>query len=406
MSIFDKAVDRRNSNAEKWNKDLIKDICGNPDADAFWVADMDLATSPLIKEVLQKETDLAVPGYASHKDMLSNFIGFVEHKHNWDIDSNHVTYAQGMLHAISLALNIFTNEGDEVLLPYPVYQPFVHLIKNSNRIIKRFDLTERDGKFYFDRDKYSLLSKDCKAIMFCSPHNPSGIVFEKEDLEFLLNLAKERGQLVLSDEIHSDLVHPSAKHYPMGLANKEIKAKCITFMAPSKTFNIAGEHCAFAIFEDEEMLERYKTIQKRLFLSAEGYFAGSLATAVYSPDNYQFLEDLDKYLEDNVNLIDSFLKTECPEVKMANAKASFITFLDFSELWPKIVEDSKKHPDYYDNDHYILSHFLGHYANLCCNDGSWFGSGYEKHVRFNYGTSRECVLNALNKIKKAIYSLN
>ena len=405
MSIFDKAVDRRNTNADKWSKELIKDICGNPNADAFWVADMDLATSPLIKEVLQKETDLAVPGYASHNSMLPNFIKFVEHKHGWKIDEEHTTYAQGMLHAISLALNMFTNEGDEVLLPYPVYQPFVHLIQNSNRIVKRFDLTQNNGKFSFDREKYETISEGCKAIMFCSPHNPSGVVFDSSDLEFILSLAKERGQLVLSDEIHSDLAHPSAKHYPMGYANTSIGAKCITFMAPSKTFNIAGEHCAFAIFEDTEMLKRYKAAQKRLFLYAEGYFAGTLAEAVYSPENYQFLDDLDSYLEENVNVMETFFKTELPCVKMANAKASFITFLDFSDVWDKIVADSKKNPEFYDGEHYILSHFLGHYACICCNDGSWFGSGYEKFVRFNYGTSRECVLEALNKIKKAIESL-
>ena len=242
--------------------------------------------------------------------------------------------------------------------------------------------------------------------MFCSPHNPSGLVFKKEDLEFILKLAKERGQLVLSDEIHSDLVHPSAKHYPMGYVNKDINATCITFMAPSKTFNVAGEHCAFAIFSDKEMLERYKAVQKRLFLGSEGYFAGTLAEAVYSPENYQFLDDLDKYLEDNAELMRNFFKAECPEVKMGNACASFIVFLDFSEVWPKILEDSKKHPEIYDNDHYILSHFLGHYANLCLNDGSWFGSGYEAFARFNYGTSREEVISALNAIKKAINALN
>ena len=406
MSIFDKAVDRRSSNADKWNKAAINDICGNPNAEAFWVADMDLATSPLIKEALQRETDLAVPGYASHKNMLPYFISFVNHKHGWQLDGANVTYAQGMLHAISLALNMFTNPGDEVLLPYPVYQPFVHLIQNSERVVKRFDLTNECGTFTFDREKYSLISKDCKAIMFCSPLNPSGLVFKKEDLEFILKLAKERGQLVLSDEIHSDLVHPSAKHYPMGYVNKDINATCITFMAPSKTFNVAGEHCAFAIFSDKEMLERYKAVQKRLFLGSEGYFAGTLAEAVYSPENYQFLDDLDKYLEDNAELMRNFFKAECPEVKMGNACASFIVFLDFSEVWPKILENSKKHPEIYDNDHYILSHFLGHYANLCLNDGSWFGSGYEAFARFNYGTSREEVISALNAIKKAINALN
>ncbi|MGN0906659.1 MAG: MalY/PatB family protein [Bullifex sp.] len=405
MSYFDKAVDRSCTNAEKYNKQEIKEICGNPDALPYWVADMDLPTSPVIKAALQRETDLAVPGYASHKDMLPEVRAFVKEKHGWDVSSSQVIYAQGMLHAISLAMNLFTKEGDEILLPYPCYQPFVHMIEDNGRIIRRFDLTCSDGLFSFDRDEFRNRSEGCAAILFCSPHNPSGVVFSEEDLTFLLSSAKERDQIVFSDEIHSDLVHPSSHHYPMGLVNEKVGAKCITFMAPSKTFNIAGEHCAFAFFDDMEMKARYQKAQKRLFLSGEGYFAGALAEAVYSKENYQFLSEMNAYLEANADYVRNYLKENVPGIRMANAGASFITFLDCSGIYDRVLKDKDAHPECYEGDYNIISHFFGSRAGICVNDGSWFGSGYEKFVRFNYGTSRQLVVKAMELIKKAVDAL-
>ncbi|MCI7807574.1 MAG: aminotransferase class I/II-fold pyridoxal phosphate-dependent enzyme [Spirochaetales bacterium] len=405
MSYFDKAVDRSNTNALKYDKPEIKAICGNPDALPYWVADMDLPTSPVIKQALQRETDLAVPGYAGHSAMLPEVREFVRVKHGWDVTKDQVVYAQGMLHAIALAMNLFTKEGDEILLPYPCYQPFVHMIEDNERIIRRFDLTCSEGMFTFDREEFAKRSEGCTAILFCSPHNPSGVVFSEGDLKYILTLAKERGQLVLSDEIHSDLVHPSFHHYPMGLVNEQIQARCITFMAPSKTFNIAGEHCAFAIFNDVKMKLEYQKAQKRLFLAGEGYFAGALAEAVYSSENYQFLTDMNAYLESNADYVRNYLRENVPGIRMANAGASFITFLDCSEIYEKILKDKEAHPEFYEGDYNIISHFFGNRAGICVNDGSWFGKGYEKFVRFNYGTSRELVVKAMELIKSAVDAL-
>lgn len=176
-------------------------------------------------------------------------------------------------------------------------------------------------------------------------------------------------------------------------------------MAPSKTFNIAGEHCAFAIFNDVKMKLEYQKAQKRLFLAGEGYFAGALAEAVYSSENYQFLSDMNAYLESNADYVRNYLRENVPGIRMANAGASFITFLDCSEIYEKILKDKEAHPEFYEGDYNIISHFFGNRAGICVNDGSWFGKGYEKFVRFNYGTSRELVVKAMELIKSAVDAL-
>ena len=299
---FDAAVDRRNSNSEKWNKTLIEKICGNREALPFWVADMDLIPCKEVHEAMKREADRGVIGYGAFDSLLPSFISFVKERHSWTLDSDLTLYAQGMLHALALALDTFTNKGDKVLLPLPAYHPFMDLCTLSEREIIPYHLDYSDGAFSFNVEKFKEASKECSLILFCSPHNPSGVVFDKETLQAILKVVKERDQIILSDEIHADLTHPSFTHTPLGKANEGIDAKCVTFMAPSKTFNIAGEHCAFAIFSSHEMKKKFEERQKALFLSFPGYYAGTMATAAYKY-GLSYNKELTKYLEENASCL-------------------------------------------------------------------------------------------------------
>ncbi len=404
MYDFDTYIDRRGTSAIKWSRDAIKDICGNPDAVPYWVADMDLPTSKAIHRSMREAAEFGVAGYSDHPSQQKSFIGFLKRKHNWDVDEKNVTYVQGLLHGLALAMQTFTNAGDSVLVMYPSYAPFEGMAKLNDRKVIEYDLAYSDGRFSFDRESYEKKAKDAKLIMLCSPHNPSGMLFTKDELEFILRLAKENGQLVFSDEIHADLAHPGFHHLPLGKANEGIGAKVITFMAPSKTFNIAGEHFAEAIFSDKDMLERYKKEQAKLYVTSPGFFIGEMASAAYADSDDQNTE-LCKYLGENAAFIREYISENIPQLKFANAEASFVGFIDCTAIFDRVKADKEKHPEFYDGDHFIMSHFFGHYANVCMNDGSWFGESYASFVRFNYGTSKEMVRKGLEAIKRAVDSL-
>lgn len=248
---FDNAENRRGTDSVKWNEDVIASICSNPKADAFWVADMDFKTEPHIKRTAEKEAEKGIFGYPLETPVTDIFAIWTERRHDWKIDADKTVFVNGLLHGIALAVELFTKEGDKLLIPSPTYRPFREICADNDRIMLDMPLRkEKNGSFSLDRELFEKDVKNVDMILFCSPHNPSGLIFSHEELLFILRTAKKYGKAVISDEIHADLSHPSSRHIPMGKANEEVGADVITFMAPSKTFNLAGEHAGFAVFSD------------------------------------------------------------------------------------------------------------------------------------------------------------
>ena len=230
-------------------------------------------------------------------------------------------------------------------------------------------------------------------------------MFTDSELESILTLARDRGQLVLCDEIHSDLVLPGFRHIPMVKANEGIGADVITFAAASKSFNIAGEHCAFACFSSKEMKERYERVEKRLHLTSPGYSVASMAEMAYL-HGLEYNRQLCRHLERNQNRLEDFLRTRCPELKLCKGQASFIVFIDCSAIWDKVVQDRQENPQLYDGDHFVLSHFFGQRGGICMNDGTWFGGDeYKCYVRFNFGCGEDLLEKGLEGLEKAVRSI-
>lgn len=397
---FTKSVNRRDSKAEKWSEKNIEEICGNRKALPFWVADMDLPVSDEIKNDLIREADRGVIGYRESGDLKPLFISFMKERHNTVLDPDKVAFAQGMLHAIALALNLFTHEDDKVLLVYPSYHPFIDMIENNHRVIVPFRLDRSGNGFSFDCERYREESRDCSAVLFCSPHNPTGIVFSEAELECVLTSARERGQIVLCDEIHSDLSYPSFTHTPLIRANDGIGARCITFSAASKSFNIAGEHCAFASFSHKSDRQAYERWQKRLYLTSPGYSVSVMAEAAYR-DGLEYNRALCRDLSRKAEKVRSFIKENCPLLAFCTPHASFIAFIDCSAILDKVIEDRNRHPEIY-GDYYLMSHFFGQRGGICMNDGTWFGGeDYKAYVRFNFGCGDDLLDKGLEGIKKA-----
>ena len=405
MSFFDETADRRGTNSEKWNKKAIASIAVNGEAEPFWVADMDFKPEPHIKAKAEELATLGVFGYPSFPTFREIAASWLEKKHNWIVDKENILYSMGLLHGVSMCINLLTNKGDRILVPSPTYRPFRLLCSLNDRVMEDYELGYKDGSYYLDRERFIESAKRSKMILFCSPHNPSGLVFSRDELEFVLTTAKNLNIHVVSDEIHGDLVHPGYTHIPMGKANENIGAETVTLMAPSKTFNVAGEHSAIAIFSSGSTLKRFKHAQDALWVSEPGYLIGELTEAAYK-DGLEWNKDLCKYLGENAELINSFFAENDLGIKMVNGKASFVTFLDCTGVYDTIKKRVEETPEKYESTSGgVLSRFFGVEASVAMNDGSWFGDQYYKFVRFNYGTSRDKVYNALLRIKKAVESL-
>ena len=399
--IFDETPDRRKTNSVKWNRNAIESISANADALPFWVADMDFYPEPHIKAKAEELSELSVFGYPSFPDFEETVAQWLKEKHSWKVDKENILFSMGLLHGVALALNLYTAVGDAVLVPSPTYRPFREIVASNKRVFLDHSLGYREGKFFLDRERFRSDAEKAKLILFCSPHNPSGLVFSREDLTFVLETAKRLGIPVISDEIHGDLVHPGFTHLPMGMVNEEVGAETVTLMAPSKTFNVAGEHSAFAVFSSMETKERFRSAQKSLWLTEPGYLIGELTETAYR-HGLEWNKALSEYLGENANLVSSFLEKNT-DIRMVNGNASFVTFLDCSKVFDDIKAYTEKNRERFDaTGGGILSRFFGLEAGVAMNDGTWFGKEYEKFVRFNYGTKREMVEEALKRIKNAL----
>ena len=399
--IFDETPDRRKTNSVKWNRNAIESISANADALPFWVADMDFYPEPHIKAKAEELSELSVFGYPSFPDFEETIALWLKEKHSWKVDKENILFSMGLLHGVALALNLYTAVGDAVLVPSPTYRPFREIVASNKRVFLDHSLGYKEGKFFLDRERFRSDAEKAKLILFCSPHNPSGLVFSREDLTFVLETAKRLGIPVISDEIHGDLVHPGFTHLPMGMVNEEVGAETVTLMAPSKTFNVAGEHSAFAVFSSMETKERFRSAQKSLWLTEPGYLIGELTETAYR-HGLEWNKALSEYLGENANLVSSFLEKNT-DIRMVNGNASFVTFLDCSKVFDDIKAYTEKNRERFDaTGGGILSRFFGLEAGVAMNDGTWFGKEYEKFVRFNYGTKREMVEEALKRIKNAL----
>ncbi len=404
---FDKTVDRRKTNSIKWNKDAIFSISANPEALPFWVADMDFEAEKHISEKALEIANSKAYGYPSFPLITSYFTAWTKKRHNWAPSDDSVLFSSGLLHGLSLAINVFSSIGDHILVPSPLYRPFRELCEKNGRIMDEFPLSydASSSSFSLDLEKLEKAVKGVKIILFCSPHNPTGIVFKKEELEEVLRIAKKYDVLLLSDEIHADLVHSDAIHYPMGKVNEAIGADTITFMAPSKTFNVAGEHSAFAVFSSPTLLEKWKEKEDALFLSSPGYFIGELTQEAYK-NGLEYNKALCLYLKETRDEIEKYLLSNLKEIKLCKTKASFVAFLDCSSVYEKIEKKVLGEKERYSSPSGgILSKFFGVEASVALNDGTWFSSGSKEFVRFNYGTSRKEVISALERMKKSIEAL-
>lgn len=382
---FDEIVERRGSNSIKF--DAVKKRFGDENLVPLWVADMDFRTPDFIVNAIKKRCEHEVFGYTYGSDGYYNsIIEWVNYKHNWKIERDWLSYIPGIVKGIGFVLQCFTQPGDKVIIQPPVYHPFRIVPQKMHREVVNNPLKMVNGVYEMDFEHLeSVIDNKCKVLILCNPHNPGGIVWQKDTLVKLAEICAKHHIIVVSDEIHAEMAYPQYTHHPFA-AMSEAAASCsITFMAPSKTFNIAGIVTSYSIIPDKEIREKFYSFMEAGELGDGTIFAYVATEAAYTY-GAEWLQQMRMYITGNVRFIDEYLKAKLPKIKVYPPQASFLVWLDCREL--KLSQKE-------------LVQLFQDKAGLLLNDGSMFGPGGEGFMRLNIGCPRSVLSAALEALKKA-----
>ncbi len=384
---FDEVIERRGTNCVKY--DALQKEFGNADLTPLWVADMDFRTPDFIIDALKKRCEHEVFGYTFGCDSYyESIINWVNYKHSWKIQQEWLSYIPGIVKGIGFVLECFTRPGDKVIIQPPVYHPFRLVPENMRREVVYNPLKLVDGVYHMDFEQLeAVIDKQCKVLILCNPHNPGGMIWNKEELKQLAEICERHHILVISDEIHCEMSFPQFRHHPFATVS-EAAAKCsITFMAPSKTFNIAGIVTSYSIVPNDELRKEFYEFMEARELGSGTIFAYTATEAAYTY-GAEWLQQMRMYVMENVRFVDDYCKMHLPKIKVYPPQASFLIWLDCRDLklsQPELV-------DLFQNK-----------AGLLLNDGSMFGPGGEGFMRLNVGCSRSILDTALQALKKAIH---
>lgn len=386
---FNSYVERRGSGSMKW--DLLEERFGDADVTPLWVADMDFRCPPEVCETLNCKLEHGVLGYPTVPDSLFSAVtGWQKQRHGWDVKKEWVSWAPGVVAGLSFSLEAFTKPGDEIIIQTPVYPPFFEIIELSGRRLAKNPLKRVDGKYTFDLEHLEkIVSPTCRVLILSSPHNPVMRVWTREELTALADLAKRKDMLILSDEIHQDIVFKDAKHTCFASISEDAANRTLTFVAPSKTFNLAGLASSVAIIPNESLRKRYQSVLQRFHLFRLNMM-GLLATETAYAKGAEWCDEMMEYMEGNRELVESFVKERMPKARMDHPEGTYIFWIDFSGYGLKGDE---------------LQRFLIDKAKVAMNDGRSFGNEGDGFARINIGTTRTQLREGLERIAAALEKL-
>ena len=381
---FDEIVPRKDTDCVKY--DNVKEIFGTDDIIPMWVADMDWKTPPFIIDAMRKQLDHGVLGYS----ILSNrwkpaILSWASRHYGWEVKPEEIAFVGGIVPAIAFALQCFTKADDKVLIQPPVYHPYHNVTIELGRTLVTNPLKLVNGQLEIDFEDFEEKVKECKLFLLCNPHNPCGRVWSKEELQRMCDICVKNNVLVISDEIHCDMALKGYKHTPFATVSEEAKNNCITFMAASKTFNIAGLKSSYHIIQNEEIRNQYNEFLRKSELDS-AHILATLPVAVAYEEGDEWLEQMLEYVDANIDYMEEYLKRYMPKLGMIRPQASYLVFLDARGLGmphDKMVE------------------FFIREAKVGMNDGAMFGQGGEGFMRMNLGCPRATLKQALDRIKAA-----
>lgn len=387
--LFDPIIERRNTKSLKW--DFGEERFGRADIFPMWVADMDFKSAPEIIKTIINRANHGIFGYSDECNQLKNaMIKWFKNRYHWDIESSWIIQTPGVVTSINISILAFTNPGDKILIQTPVYYPFFSCVKNNDRqlVTNSLKITNNNVEIDFD-DLEEKLSDNVKLMLLCSPHNPIGKVWSLEDLKKIVELCIKYNVLIISDEIHCDLVFKNFSHTPLLKINEEIKNNCITLISPTKTFNIAGLSMSSTIIPNKELKKKFISTMNKTGADMLNIFGIEAAITAYSECDY-WVDRLLIYLEDNLNFLIDYFEKYIPKIKVIRPEATYLAWLDCTKL---PVESNK------------LKDFFVNKAGIGMNDGIMFGIEGLGFQRLNFACPRDLLLTGLEKIRDAVDNL-
>jgi len=383
---FDEIIDRRNTKSYKW--DQVGPLFGDPSILPLWVADMDFYSPPAVKEVLLKRAELGAYGYAIRAEEYTQaIVNWFSRRHHWQIAANQIVDVPSVVTTLSLAVELYSKAGDAVVIQTPVYYPFYDVIEGHERIVARNPLFIEDGIYKMDFVQLEQLFKDgARLMLLCNPHNPGGRVWSREELLQLAELAIQYDVIVVSDEIHCDLVFAGAKHTPFASLSDEIADRTITALAATKTFNLPGLHTSFAVISNRAIRTTFEKRVKLLSIHMASHFAQDAVQAAYN-EGEQWLDEMLVYVKANFEFAERYLQEHLPEVKPLHSEGTYLLWLDCRAISESPTE---------------LKELMHKKAKVAFNEGSMFGEEGAGWLRINLACPRSIVAQALEQFAKAV----
>lgn len=386
---FDEVIDRRGTGTYKYGE--LKNIFGREDLLPLWVADMDFATPPFIVEALKKRLEHPVFGYTMPDPEYWQVVSqWIEEHHGWKTKTEWMTFIPGIVKGIGFVVNVFLKEDEKVIIQTPVYHPFRLTPQGNKREVLFNPLQEQaDGSYKMNFEQLEQLiaaEPKAKLMIISNPHNPAGILWDKETLQTLAHICAKNHILVISDEIHCDMALWGKKHIPFASVSEEAAQCSITFGAPSKTFNIAGIVSSYAVVPNDQIREKFFNWIEANELSMSTFFA-DIATMTAFKEGEEWRQQMLKYVEGNVEFVEQYLKESMPQITALRPEASFLVWLDCRGLGLS---------------HDALVDLFVNKARVAFNDGAMFGEEGSGFMRMNVGAPRSIIKQALDQIKQVL----
>ncbi len=384
-TTFDQVIERRGTNSTKW--DATKKLFGSDDVLPMWVADMDFKAPEEVLAAIKERVEHGVFGYNISPPSTSEaIVNWVKKRHGWDIQSDWISYNPGVVTAMAMAIGAFTLPRDRIVILTPVYQPFFHLVERNDRELVTVENILVNEQYEMDFTKLEdVLSHEVKMLMLCNPHNPGGKVWKKEDLIRLGELCVKHDILILSDDIHSDMIVGEIPYTPISSLSEEIRERTITFIAPSKTFNLAGLQASAVIIPNKRLKLKFDHYQGSL-----GFYSLNTFGLVGMEAAYQYgekwFDELLTYLKGNIQLLVNYIEANLPKIKVIKPEATYLVWLDCRGLGL--------------SDEQIQKHLIEK-GKIGLEPGKKYGPGGEGFVRINIGCSRTTLEEGLQRLKLA-----
>lgn len=383
---FDEEINRGGSNCVKY--DRRKEVFGSDDIIPMWVADMDFRTPDFITNALKKRLEHEIFGYSFRPaEYYKSIASWLLRKHNWRIEEEWICFCPGIVPALNLCTLAFTRPGDSVIVQPPVYFPFFSAVENHGRKLVYNQLVESNGKWVMDFDSLTRsITSETRMIIISNPHNPVGRAWKPEELIQLADICRRNNVLILSDEIHCDLILPGYLHTPLAYLSEEISDITVTCIAPSKTFNLAGLSTSSLVISNPVLRKYFNSRIEHLHIGNGNIFGTIASIAAYS-EGSEWIDRLMEYLNRNVDYVIEYCSAHIPEIEPVQPEATYMIWLDCRKMGMTGSE---------------LKDFFIKKAGIGMNEGSTFGPGGEGFMRMNLATTNRNVRKAMEQIKQAI----